>query len=181
MSEPFLGEIRMFPYNFAPRYWAYCDGQILPINQNDVLYAIIGDMYGGDGQSTIGLPNLQGRVPMHPGQAPGLSNYTVSMYGGVPKVQVFKQHMPSHRHTLKGTFNMGETADSSNTVYPATDPEPSTSGYHVADTNLDGMAAHALDTAYGASDGSIVAHENRQPYITVPFCIAMEGVFPPRN
>jgi len=183
MSEPFIGEIRMFPYTFAPEYWAYCSGQLLQISQHDVLYAIIADHYGGDGRSTMALPNLQGRIPMHAGQAPGLHNHVLAQFGGFPNVKIYKQHMPSHNHEAKAVRARGTAGAPEGTLYPAVDNDTSQDSnfYHAVDANMDTMASDALASVYGTSSGDVIAHENRQPYMTIPFCIALEGVFPPRN
>ena len=184
MSEPFIGEIRMFPYAFAPRYWAYCMGQVLPISQNDVLYAVIGTTYGGDGMSTLGLPKLSGRVPMHPGQGPGLSNYQLGQLGGFPQIKLYKNNLPNHRHAAQGARVIADSNAPNNTQFPGTDTSDvvgvDVSLYGDA-VNLEEMDDSALASAGGMSDGSVQAHENRQPYLCVPFCIALEGDFPPRN
>lgn len=171
MSEPFLAEIRMFPWGWAPRGWATCDGQLLPISQNTALFALLGTVYGGDGKSTFALPNLQGSAAMHPGQGPGLSLRDLGEVGGSDTVTLLQSEMPAHPHTLQAT------------QIPADQPIPTgnLTGTTTAD-NLYGAAGNTVTMAPQALPvaGSGLPHNNLQPYLTVTFCIAMQGIFPQR-
>lgn len=175
MSEPFYGEIRQFPYSFAPRNFAYCQGQIMTIQQNTPLFSLLGTLYGGNGQSTFGLPNLQGRVMMHQGNGPGLAPRTVGENGGSAAVTLLGPEMPSHNHimTVK-TGSPNVIGDAGAGAYLSQSPgQPSYS----SDTNsLVPLAATMMGLIGGGA-----AHENRQPYIVMPFCIALAGMFPSRN
>ncbi len=176
MSQPFFGEVRMIPYNFCPRGWAYCDGQYLPISQNTALFAIIGTCYGGDGRTTMGLPNLQGRTPMHSGQAPGLSLHRLGNYGGTAGVQLRPNELPTHTHDTKAVLSLG---DSGNPAGNYIGIDTTSDNFYSQKTEPDKfapMSSNALATA-----GSSQPHENRQPFLTVPFCIALDGIFPPRQ
>jgi microcystin-dependent protein len=175
MSDQFLAEIRIFGCNFAPRGWALCNGQILPIAQNTALFSLIGTFYGGNGQTTFALPNLQGQAPMHQHQGSGLSNRTVGEQGGVQSVQLLQNEMPAHTHPVNasnGPANLQAPAPdrvlgrANNNVYLAsTNP-----------LNLVPMAPEALTPVGGGQP-----HNNMQPYLTVNFCIALEGIFPQRS
>ncbi|KRB77371.1 phage tail protein [Nocardioides sp. Root190] len=172
MSDPFVAEIRMFGFNFAPRGWAFCDGQLLPISQNTALFALLGTTYGGDGKSTFALPDLQGCAPMHHGQGPGLSLYDLGELGGTETVTLLNSEMPSHAHTLAA--HTIDLADSSAPSASATFGPSSGGALYQATSNTD-LGHGALATA-----GGNVPHNNMQPYLTLNFCIALEGVFPPR-
>ena len=175
MADPFIGEIRIFALDFAPRDWAFCDGRLLPIAQNTALFATIGTTYGGDGQSTLGLPNLQGRAPMHAGigTGPGLSNRRPGQIGGVETVTLTEAQMANHAHVLAG--DAGE-ADEEGTTNPAGNRtatlDASDAPYQAA-ANLAPMASGALVNAGGGQP-----HSNLQPYLSLNFCIALQGVFP---
>jgi microcystin-dependent protein len=171
MSEPFIAEVRIFAGNFAPRGWAFCNGQLLPISQNTALFSIIGTTYGGDGRTTTGLPNLQGRAPMHPGQGPGLTRRRLGETGGVSEVALIPAQMPSHNHVIQGSNQAESTGDPS--------------GASLADTSPLQNYAPLLDQETLASDalanaGAGQAHTNSQPYLGLAFIIAMVGVFPTR-
>jgi microcystin-dependent protein len=175
MSNPFLAEIRIFPLNFAPQGWALCNGQILPISQNAALFSLLGTTYGGNGTSTFGLPNLQGNVPIQPGQGPGLSQYVLGEMGGSPTVVLLHAEIPAHSHSL----NVKETPP------PATDPSPSSSEIFA---RSNGGAAYAAASNLGAMSPSTIAptggnqpHNNMMPYLALNFCIALQGIFPPRS
>jgi microcystin-dependent protein len=171
MSEPFLAEIRIFGFNFAPRGWATCDGQILPINQNQALYSLLGTTYGGDGRTTFGLPELRGRVPLHEGSGTGLSNRTLGAGGGIEQVTLTTSQMPSHLHTLQATTN------------PADSRSPSSKVSATAIDDLYGVPEDLVNSASGAvaATGGNQAHQNMQPYLVLNFCIALQGLFPSRN
>jgi microcystin-dependent protein len=172
MSEPFVAEIRIFAGNFAPRGWAFCNGQLLPIAQNTALFSLIGTTFGGDGRTTTALPDLQSRYPMHPGRGPGLTERRLGERVGAASVQLATSQMPAHDHGLvvsddpatTGTPGSGATwADAGTDAYgPPADP--------VA------LAPAALATA-----GSASPHENRQPFLGIHFIIALQGLLPSRT
>lgn len=175
MADPFVAEIRIFPFNFAPKGWAWCDGQLLPIAQNTALFSLLGTTYGGNGQSSFALPNMQGRAPMHPSQGPGLSLRSLGETGGVPSVTLLQSEIPSHSHTLRGSVEDATQGTLANGVTLST----STGGasyQSTTNTNLVTMSPQVLSAT--GNDG---AHNNMQPYLTLYFCIAMQGVFPPRS
>ncbi len=172
MADPFVAEIRIFPFNFAPRGWAWCDGQLLPLSQNTALFSLLGTTYGGNGKSNFALPDLQGRAPMHPGQGPGLSLHDLGETGGSETVTLLESEIPSHSHAynISGQLGVGNTPASQlmavgsgiNLYAPAADLTP--------------MAPEALAPAGGDQP-----HNNLQPYLTFYFAIALQGVFPPRT
>jgi microcystin-dependent protein len=174
MADPFVAEIRIFPFNFPPKGWAFCDGQLLPISQNTVLFSLVGTTYGGDGKSNFGLPNLQGQAPMHPGQGPGLSLHDLGETGGVETVTLLNSEMPAHSHPL------GAAIDPADNNLPAPDRSLGQSqkefAYQSSATNLVNLAAAAISPVGGG-----LPHNNLMPYLTLNFCIAMQGIFPPRG
>ncbi len=166
MSEPFIAEIRIFAGNFAPRGWAFCDGQLLPIAQNTALFSLIGTTYGGDGRSTTALPDLQGRAPMHPGRGPGLTARRLGQRVGSETVNLSEAQIPSHTHTLRGLTRPAGPGGPTSTSSLAR----STRGkaYHSDTTNnLVEFASENLSTTGGGQ-----AHANLQPYLTLNFIIA---------
>jgi microcystin-dependent protein len=177
MSDPFIGEIRMFPYSFAPRGWAYCLGQEISIGENQALFAILGIMYGGNGRTTMGLPNLQGRAPVQQGQGPGLSSYPIGALGGQPVSHLDEAQLPEHTHGAKSTMATATSGVPGNTMYTA--KEDDTSSKFWADSDPDNAAPMANKAL--APAGNDKDHENRQPFLTIPFCIALEGIFPTRS
>ncbi|MCF8245476.1 MAG: tail fiber protein [Saprospiraceae bacterium] len=172
--EPFIGEIKLFAGNFAPRGWAFCDGQLLPINQHQALFSILGTNFGGDGRSTFGLPDLRGRVSVHPGNGPGLSSYRIGEKGGAETVTLTVNQLPSHSHSLNANKGNGNTSD--------------TPGASLADSkgsDRDYNKSGAVDTemsknSIGATGGGQPI-ENRQPYLAINYIIALQGVFPSRS
>ena len=174
MADPFVAEIRIFPFNFAPKGWAWCDGQLLPLSQNTALFSLLGTTYGGDGKSNFALPDLQGRSPMHPGQGPGLSLHDLGETGGSETVTLLESEIPSHVHALRDhDVDLGELNA------PASNRSLAKSANATAYTpaaNLVAMAGQALTPAGGDQP-----HNNLQPYLTFYFCIALQGVFPPRT
>lgn len=172
MSEPFIAEIRIWAGNFAPRGWAFCNGQILPIAQYTALFSLIGTFYGGDGRSTFALPNLMGRVPVGAGTGPGLSPYSVGQSGGTESVTLVGQHMPSHNHALAAVQRSGDLADPSGRVLARA---ASGNTYHAVDSTVQ-MAESALGQAGGGQ-----AHNNVQPYLALSFIIALQGIYPQRS
>ena len=172
--DPFVAEIRIFPFNFAPRGWAWCDGQLMPISQNTALFSLLGTTYGGNGLSNFALPNLQGSAPMHPGQGPGLSLHDLGETGGSDTVNLLESEIPSHSHGLLGSASPAAGRD------PTGNPlARSRNGlaYQTNTTqNLVNLAPPAVSPAGGDQP-----HNNMQPYLTLYFCIALQGVFPPRT
>jgi microcystin-dependent protein len=171
MSEPFLAEVRMFGFNYAPRGWALCDGQILPINQNQSLYSLLGTTYGGDGRTSFGLPDMRGRTPIHVGASAGGSDHSLGSKSGEEAHSLAMTKMPAHAHVAQASADAGSSpvatgnvlAESTNQVY--TDP-----------ANLVDMDSDELTNTGGGQ-----AHNNMQPYLTVNFGIAITGLFPSRN
>ena len=172
MSEPFIAEIRIFPYTFAPRGWANCDGQLLPISQNTALFALVGTIYGGDGRTTFGLPNLKGRGAMHPGRGPGLTSRRLGERGGVEEVTLSEAQMADHTHAMQASTSVGNQAGPAGGVFAR--PQGALP-YHAA-TNLVDLNDAAL-LAKGGGQG----HLNEQPFLTLRFCIALQGIFPSRS
>lgn len=174
MADPFVAEIRIFPFNFAPKGWAWCDGQLMPISQNTALFSLLGTTYGGNGKSTFGLPDLQGCAPMHPGQGPGLSLHDLGETGGSETVTLLESETPSHLHVMRASSDDGDLKA----------PTPSRSlarsiggfAYQSSAAGLQPMAPEALPPAGGDQP-----HNNLQPYLTLFFSIALQGVFPPRS
>jgi microcystin-dependent protein len=174
MADPFVAEIRIFPFNFAPKGWAWCDGQLLPLSQNTALFSLLGTTYGGDGKSNFALPDLQGRAAMHPGQGPGLSLHDLGETGGSETVTLLESEIPAHAHVLRGDANTSETPDpSGNTLGRGSSINPYQTN---SAQNLVSHAAEALAPAGGDQP-----HNNLMPYLTFYFCIALQGVFPPRT
>jgi microcystin-dependent protein len=171
--DPFVAEIRIFPFNFAPTGWAWCDGQLLPISQNTALFSLLGTTYGGDGRSTFALPDLQGAAPMHPGQGPGLSLHDLGEIGGSDAVTLLVSEMPAHAHALRA--NTVDVADTNIPSPNAVFAQSSGGTLYQAASNTQ-LAPEALTPAGGDQP-----HNNLQPYLTLYFCIALQGVFPPRT
>ena len=174
MADPFVAEIRIFPFNFAPRGWAWCDGQLLPLSQNTALFSLLGTTYGGNGKSNFALPDLQGRAPMHPGQGPGLSLHDLGETGGSETVTLLESEIPAHSHGLRGVSEAGEDND----------PAGATLGVTIGNALYippAGQTLSAMNAAALAPAGGDQPHNNLQPYLTFYFCIALQGVFPPRT
>jgi microcystin-dependent protein len=172
MSEPFIAEVRIFAGNFAPRGWAFCSGQLLPISQNTALFSLIGTTYGGDGRTTTALPNLQDQVPMHPGRGPGLTSRRLGERGGTDTVTLISNQIPSHTHSMKGV------SDAPNQSSPAGARLAAAPMYEAGDTT--GTLADLASSAMGNS-GSGGSHNNIQPYLGLFFIIALVGLYPSRN
>lgn len=170
MAEAFIGEIRAFGFNFAPRGWAICQGQILPISQNTALFSLLGTNFGGNGQSTFGLPNLEGRTPVGAGQAPGLSIRDLGEMGGQETVTLQLSEMPAHSHGLFGSSSPGSTVDPTG-VLPA---KPSRPGYTAA-------AQVTMGDGSVRPSGGGQPHNNNMPSLVINYCIALQGIFPPRT
>lgn len=172
MADPFIAEIRVFPFNFAPRGWAWCDGQLLPLSQNTALFSLLGTTYGGNGQSNFALPNLQGRSPMHPGQGPGLSLHDLGETGGSETVTLLAPQIPSHNHSvMAGSLNSQAISPAAN-VTGRGNPTP-------IYTNV--LTAKSMNAGSILPIGGNQPHNNMMPYLTFYFNIAMQGVFPPRT
>lgn len=173
MSEPFLSEIRMFGFGWPPRGWAQCDGQILPINQNQSLYSLLGTTYGGDGRTSFALPDMRSRTPAGDDAELGLG-----VKVGVDQVILTEAEMPAHNHVVNATTANGSTKQFSGSVLAAGYDKPKTlaSNMYSPATSLVALAPSSVSTA-----GSGMAHENNQPSIAVNFCIALQGLFPSRN
>jgi len=170
--DPFLAEIRIFPFgSFAPKGWAFCDGQLLPLSQNTALFSLLGTTYGGDGKSNFALPDLQGRAPMHPRQGPGLSLHDLGETGGSDTVTLLESEMPAHSHGLSASQGDG------NDTSPAAELTATGIGVNAfaAAGPLVQLDAKATPIAGGGQP-----HNNLQPYLTLQFCIALQGVYPPR-
>ena len=175
MADPFVAEIRIFPFNFAPKGWAWCDGQLMPLSQNTALFSLLGTTYGGNGKSNFALPDLQGRAPMHPGQGPGLSLHDLGETGGSETVTLLESEIPAHSHAASG---QGSTAN-------LNDPAGAVVARAFGGGNLFKTPAGAPLTMMAAESlapaGGDAPHNNLQPYLTFYFCIALQGVFPPRG
>src|SRR5687767_843798 len=177
MADPFVAEIRIFPFNFAPRGWAWCDGQLLPLSQNTALFSLLGTTYGGNGMSNFALPDLQGRAPMHPGQGPGLSLHDLGETGGSETVSLLESEIPSHSHVLKSS---AEDADADNPAPTnVTGGSAGVSLYLGAPNSV--TVANQLSPNALAPAGGDQPHNNLMPYLTYYFNIALQGVFPPRG
>jgi len=170
--DPFVAEIRIFPFNFAPKGWAFCDGQLLPLSQNTALFSLLGTTYGGDGKSNFALPNLQGNAPMHPGQGPGLSLHDLGETGGSDTVSLLESEIPSHSHQMSVSSQLATANDVLGQLFAMGDGI----NLYGAATALTQMADQGLAPAGGDQP-----HNNMQPYLTLNFCIALQGVYPPRT
>jgi len=167
MADPYLGEIRYVGFNFAPLGWELCNGQLLPISEFDALFALLGTTYGGDGESTFALPNLQSRVPIHMG-----NDYSIGEEGGAENVALDIGQMPAHAHAIQVSNFAGNSPTPSGSVFAA-----QTSGHYVANASATGSMAPAMVL----SDGQQQPHSNIQPYLAITCIIAMEGIFPSRS
>lgn len=174
MSEPFIAEIRIFAGNFAPRGWAFCDGQLLPISQNTALFSLIGTTYGGDGRSTTALPNLQGRAPMHPGRGPGLTSRRLGQSGGTEEISLTEAQISNHQHTLKATQQLGNSTNPSNRALARA--SAGTAYQQNTANNLVDLNAASLPNTGGSQ-----SHNNLQPFLTMNFIIALVGLYPSRG
>lgn len=171
MSEPFLAEIKLFGGNFAPRGWAFCEGQLLPISQNSALFSLLGTFYGGDGRTTFALPDLRGRVPFHPGRGPGLSSYQIGQRGGAETNTLSINQLPSHSHgNNMASAAEGDSNDPAGKLLAKSDAR--------AYTATGPAVASAGNTA---NSGGGQAIDNRQPYIAMNYIIALQGVYPSRS
>jgi microcystin-dependent protein len=176
MADPYLGEIRIFAGNFAPKGWALCDGQLMAISQNTALFSLLGTMYGGDGKSTFALPGLQGRVPIDQGQGPGMSQRVVGENGGSSTVTLLVTGMPSHPHVAGCQTNPGGLPAPTNNVWSGLPGRPTPPPVYTTAGPNTNMSPQAL----GQTGGSL-PHNNMSPYLGLTFIIALQGVFPTRN
>ncbi|PWT70440.1 MAG: phage tail protein [Proteobacteria bacterium] len=180
MSDPFVAEIRILPFAFAPKGWALCDGQLMALSQNTALFSLLGTTYGGDGRSTFALPNLQGSVPMQPGQGAGLSLYDLGEQGGVQYVTLLQSEMPLHTHSagcVDGARIAPEVGNPANsTLSKGAGTTPPTPYVTPAPTPNGLLNANMVAVAGGSQP-----HNNMMPYLTLNFCIALQGIYPPRS
>ena len=172
MADPFVAEIRIFGFNFAPKGWAFCNGQILPLSQNTALFSLLGTTYGGNGKSNFALPDMQERTPMHPGQGQGLSLHDLGETGGSATVTLLESEIPGHTHTLSVSNLNSQATTPSNTSLGRGNPVRvyTTAGPLVK------MGNNAITVTGGSQP-----HNNMMPYLSMNFCIALQGVFPPRG
>ncbi len=174
MSEPFIAEIRIFAGNFAPRSWAFCNGQLLPIAQNTALFSLIGTTYGGDGRTTTALPNLQGRAPMHPGRGPGLTDRRLGQKGGTETVTLNDNQIPSHNHNLNTSTSPGTSFSPTASAYLSR--SVGGNAYDSGDNLSSEMNTGALQNMGGSQ-----AHNNMQPFLAINYIIALQGLYPSRG
>jgi microcystin-dependent protein len=178
MSDQFVAEIRIFGFTFPPTGWAYCNGQLLPISQNTALFSLLGTNYGGNGTSNFALPNLQGSAPMHPGQGPGLSLHDLGETGGSTTVTLLSSEMPAHTHIINcidGGRIGGQGGQPGNAILTKTSGTPPLA-YASGGAQNQQLAQNAVSVVGGSQP-----HNNMMPYLTLNFCIAMQGIFPPRS
>jgi microcystin-dependent protein len=180
MADPFVAEVRIFPFNFPPTGWAFCNGQLLPLSQNTALFALIGTFYGGDGKSTFALPNLQGNAAMHQGQGQGLSQHFIGEQSGSEQITLLTSEIPFHTHNLQASGAEATTATAAGHMpamglYDSGLQNGLIGAYSAEATPNTQMGPQAISVAGGG-----LPHNNMQPYLTLNFCIALQGVFPPR-
>ncbi len=172
MSEPFVGEIRMFAGNFPPRGWAFCDGQLLAVSQNDALFSLFGTIYGGDGRTTFGLPDLRGRVPVHAGHGPGLSERRLGSKAGAEQVTLTTNQLPNHTHSSKVSPNYGSRSN----------PEESILAKNIKEV---GYSSEPPDDSMNSSSitnvGGSQSHTNLMPFLCVNFIVSLFGIYPSRS
>ena len=178
MSECFVGEIRMLPYTFTPVNWTPCDGQLFPISQFQMLYAVIGNIYGGNGVHNFAVPDMKDRAPMHSGQGPGLSFQPLATTPGEKEVYLTVGNLPDHTHMVAGYDDAADSHDPTGQALGlGKNPRRgSATEIYASPTNLVGMANEAVSYS-----GQSQPHPNRQPYVAIPFCMALDGSFPARN
>jgi len=174
--DPFVAEIRIFPFNFAPKGWAFCDGQLLPISQNTALFSLLGTTYGGDGKSTFALPDLQGRSAMHPGQGQGLSLRDLGEIGGSEFVTLLVSEIPAHAHGVgRASTATGDSVLPANCVWAESGAGRGAAALYIAGPPTGKVNPNSLTPSGGS-----LPHNNMQNYLTLNFCIALQGVFPAR-
>jgi microcystin-dependent protein len=175
MSNPFVAEIRVFPFNFAPKGWAFCAGQLLPISQNTALFSLLGTTFGGDGKSNFGLPNMQGNIPISFGQGPGLQLYDLGESSGSETVTLLESEMALHPHSLMAASAQAPDSGTPSNAALA-ESFSATKLYTNANTPMVNMNGNAIGL-----NGNSLPHNNMMPYLTLNFCIALQGVYPPRT
>jgi microcystin-dependent protein len=180
MADPFVAEIRIFPFNFAPKSWAFCNGQLLPLSQNTALFSLLGTTYGGNGTSNFALPNLQGNAPMEQGQGPGLTLRDLGETGGSQTVTIIDSEMPAHSHTFNANNGAGQN--------PNPGGEYFAEGVWLSGNNRNTVQMYTtnapnvmMNPMAVSPAGSGLPHNNMMPYLTLNFCIALSGVYPPRT
>ena len=176
MSQPFVGEIEIFGFNFAPQGWALCAGQLLPISQNTALFSLLGTQFGGDGKSTFGLPNLQGTIPVSQGQGPGLNPYLMGETNGSETVTLITNEIPQHVHTLAASSGGGRIDTPSSAVVPGLVERGTPDVYATTPT-----AGAAMNPSMIGTAGGNLPHNYMMPYLTLNYCIALQGIFPARS
>jgi microcystin-dependent protein len=172
MADPFVAEIRIFGFNFAPKGWSLCQGQLLPISQNTALFSLLGTTYGGDGKVSFGLPNLQGSAPMFWGQGPGLSYHDLGEMSGTENITLLQSEMPSHNHRVGVVSDLATSGGT---------PGPQSYLAVANITTYNTLASTVMSPNQLSITGGSLPHNNMQPYLTMNFCIAMQGVYPPRS
>lgn len=184
--EPFIGQIQLFGFSFAPVGWALCNGQLLPISQNTALFSLLGTMYGGDGVSTFGLPNLVGRVPIHFGNSLGFGYFTQGQIGGEISHTLITTEMPAHNHVVNSVLKVSSsdagihTPADTNSIAAAMDINGDTANSFIASAPNTQLNNGSIVSSAGITGGS-QPHNNMQPYLVVNYCIALQGIFPSRN
>ena len=173
MAEPFIGEIRIFPYNFAPRGWSFCSGQLVPVSSNTALFSLLGTIYGGDGRTTFALPDLRGRAAMHQGRGPGLTTRTIGQRFGSEDVLLTEPTMPNHTHFFRCLQSFGDSDNPSGRV-----PAEALLGETPWSTSNPNVQMRSTTIS---STGGTQSHDNMQPYEVLNFCIATVGLFPSRS
>lgn len=173
MSEPFVGEVRMFAGNFAPRGWAFCDGQLLAVSQNDALFSLLGTIYGGDGRTTFGLPDMRGRVPIHAGSGPGLSPRRLGAKAGVEKVTLTVNQLPSHTHPIQVSQEPANLPNPGNGTFLATG---NVIELYTGDPEDQNMPSTTISNVGGSR-----SHTNLQPFLCINYIIALFGIYPSRQ
>lgn len=172
MSEPFVGEIRMFAGNFAPRGWAFCDGQLLAVSQNDALFSLLGTIYGGDGRTTFGLPDCRGRIPIHAGSGPGLSARRLGAKGGAENETLTVNQLPSHGHSMQASTNFAVASLGTDKVLG----QSASLLYLREGSPTSNMSSKAISNVGGSR-----SHTNLQPFLCINFIIALFGIYPSRH
>lgn len=172
MSEPFVGEIRMFAGNFAPRGWAFCDGQLLAVSQNDALFSLLGTIYGGDGRTTFGLPDLRGRIPIHAGSGPGLSPRRLGAKAGAENVTLTVNQLPSHTHAMQASTGLAQDSTPTGRVLGRTTGVD----LYIGDTPTQNMNTQSITNVGGSR-----SHTNLMPFLCINFIIALVGIYPSRH
>ena len=179
MSDQFLAEVRIFPFNFPPTGWAFCDGQLMPISQNTALFSLLGTTYGGDGKSTFALPDMQGNAPMQPGQGQGLSLRDLGEMSGVESITLLTSEIPFHSHTLNGSDSDATTGVPTGQLMAKGAWDNGTAGGVVGAYSSQASNTTMHPSALSLAGGGL-PHNNMQPYLTLSFCIALQGIFPQR-